>query len=63
MRFQRSSDALTNVMDYHISMKQSHGGWGGGPRDTVRYMPAPDSMERFLFESPRTGRSTWVQGR
>ncbi|KAJ7726602.1 P-loop containing nucleoside triphosphate hydrolase protein [Mycena olivaceomarginata] len=56
LEYLRSSDALTNVMDYHISMKQSHGGWGGGPRDTVRYMPAPDSMERFLFESPRTGR-------
>ncbi|KAF7369618.1 p-loop containing nucleoside triphosphate hydrolase protein [Mycena venus] len=61
LKYLRSSDALTNVMDYHISMKQSRLGWGTGPRDSVRYMPAPDSMQRFLFKSPRTGRSTWIQ--
>ncbi|KAJ7211424.1 hypothetical protein GGX14DRAFT_697434 [Mycena pura] len=63
LEYLRFSDALINVMDYHISMKQSHRGWGTDPGDLVRYMPAPDSMQRFLFESPRTGRSTWIQGR
>ncbi|KAJ7775582.1 P-loop containing nucleoside triphosphate hydrolase protein [Mycena metata] len=61
LQYLRSSDALCDIMDYHISMKQSDLGWGTGPRDAVRFMPAPDSMQRFLFKSPRTGRSTWVQ--
>ncbi|KAJ6592399.1 P-loop containing nucleoside triphosphate hydrolase protein [Mycena capillaripes] len=61
LEYLRSSEALANVMDYHVSMKQSHLGWGTGPKDEVRYMPAPDSTQRFLFKSPRTGRSTWIQ--
>ncbi|KAJ7177206.1 P-loop containing nucleoside triphosphate hydrolase protein [Mycena filopes] len=61
LQYLRSSDALTDIMDYHVTMKQSHLGWGTGPRDAVRLLPAPDSMQRFLFKSPRTGRSTWVQ--
>ncbi|KAK7023339.1 hypothetical protein R3P38DRAFT_1105839 [Favolaschia claudopus] len=61
LEYPRSFDVLTDVMDYHISLKQSHLGWGTGPRDAVRFLPAPDSMQRFLFKSPRTGRSTWVQ--
>ncbi|KAK7023348.1 p-loop containing nucleoside triphosphate hydrolase protein [Favolaschia claudopus] len=54
LEYLRSFDVLTDVMDYHVSLKQSH-------LDAVRFLPAPDSMQRFLFKSPRTGRSTWVQ--
>ncbi|KAJ6452454.1 hypothetical protein C8R45DRAFT_641317 [Mycena sanguinolenta] len=61
LEYFRSSDVLTNVTDFFISMKQSHIGWGVGSRDTVRYLPASDSMQRFLFKSPRTGLSTWIQ--
>ncbi|KAF7340562.1 p-loop containing nucleoside triphosphate hydrolase protein [Mycena sanguinolenta] len=61
LEYLRSSDVLTNLMDFHISMKQSHLGWGVGSRDTVRYLPASDSTQRFLFKSPRTGLSTWIQ--
>ncbi|KAJ6455323.1 hypothetical protein C8R47DRAFT_1228270 [Mycena vitilis] len=61
LEYLRSSDALKDVMDYHVSMKQSHLDWGTGSRDAVRYMPATDCPELFLFKSPRTGRSTWIQ--
>ncbi|KAJ7731579.1 hypothetical protein DFH07DRAFT_781238 [Mycena maculata] len=56
----RSSNALTGIMDLNVTTKQSDLGWGTGPRDFVRYMPVPDSLQRFLFTSPRTG-STWLQ--
>ncbi|KAJ7604290.1 P-loop containing nucleoside triphosphate hydrolase protein [Mycena polygramma] len=61
LEYLRSSDALKDVMDYHVSMKQSHLDWGTGSRDTVRYMPATDCPELFLFKSPTTQRSTWIQ--
>ncbi|KAJ6614964.1 P-loop containing nucleoside triphosphate hydrolase protein [Mycena sp. CBHHK59/15] len=61
LEYLRSSNALKDIMEYNISTKQSDLGWGTGPKDSVRYMPAPDSMQRYLFTSPRTGRSTWLQ--
>jgi hypothetical protein len=59
---QRSSNVLQDLRILTVTTKQSDLGWGIGPRDGVRYMPAPESMQRFLFTSPRTGRSTWLQG-
>ncbi|KAJ7610657.1 P-loop containing nucleoside triphosphate hydrolase protein [Mycena polygramma] len=57
----RSTDALQDTMDFTISTKQSDFGWGTGPKDRVRYMPAHDTKQRFLFTSPNTGQSTWLQ--
>ncbi|KAJ7635676.1 hypothetical protein DFH06DRAFT_1139224 [Mycena polygramma] len=34
---------------------------GTGPKDRVRYMPAHDTKQRFLYASPNTDRSTWIQ--
>ncbi|KAF7351818.1 p-loop containing nucleoside triphosphate hydrolase protein [Mycena venus] len=61
LAYLRSANALGGTMDFTISTKQSDLGWGNGPKDTVRYMPAHDTKQRFLFENPRTGRSTWLQ--
>ncbi|KAJ7477696.1 P-loop containing nucleoside triphosphate hydrolase protein [Mycena latifolia] len=61
LEYLRSSNALKDVMDYDVSTKQSNLGWGTGPKDSVRYMPSPNSLQRFLFTSPKTGRSTWLQ--
>ncbi|KAJ7434341.1 P-loop containing nucleoside triphosphate hydrolase protein [Mycena galericulata] len=61
LEYLRSSNALTDVMNLSVTTKQSDLGWGTGSKDAVRYMPAPESMQRFLFTSPRTGRSTWLQ--
>lgn len=48
-------------MEFNISTRQSDLGWGTGPKDTVRYMPAHETRQQFLFASPNTGRSTWLQ--
>ncbi|KAF8178832.1 hypothetical protein K438DRAFT_1843737 [Mycena galopus ATCC 62051] len=61
LEFLRSSDAFKDIMELNVTTKQSDLGWGTGPKDSVRYMPAPDSMQRLLFTSPRTGRGTWLQ--
>ncbi|KAJ7772362.1 P-loop containing nucleoside triphosphate hydrolase protein [Mycena metata] len=61
LAYLRSTNALEDTMDFTISTKQSDLGWGNGPKDTVRYMPAHDTKQRFLFASPNTGRSTWLQ--
>ncbi|KAJ7859819.1 P-loop containing nucleoside triphosphate hydrolase protein [Mycena olivaceomarginata] len=61
LEFLRSSDAFKEIMELNVTTKQSDLGWGTGPKDSVRYTPAPDSMQRLLFTSPRTGRSTWLQ--
>ncbi|KAJ7196666.1 P-loop containing nucleoside triphosphate hydrolase protein [Mycena pura] len=49
-------------MELNVTTKQSDLGWGTGPKDSVRYMPSPESLQRLLFTSPRTGRGTWLQG-
>ncbi|KAJ7181489.1 P-loop containing nucleoside triphosphate hydrolase protein [Mycena crocata] len=61
LAYLRSNNALQDAMKFTISTKQSNLGWGTGPKDTVRYMPAHDSQQRFLYVSPNTGRSTWLQ--
>ncbi|KAJ7508840.1 P-loop containing nucleoside triphosphate hydrolase protein [Mycena galericulata] len=61
MAYLRSANVLRNVMELTISTKQSDLGWGNGPKDIVTYMPAHDSKQQFLFTSPKTGRSTWLQ--
>ncbi|KAJ6559814.1 P-loop containing nucleoside triphosphate hydrolase protein [Mycena capillaripes] len=61
LAYLRSTNALRDTMDFTISTKQSDLGWGNGSKDTVRYMPAHDTKQRFLFVSPNTGRSTWLQ--
>ncbi|KAJ6466149.1 hypothetical protein C8R47DRAFT_41803 [Mycena vitilis] len=61
LAYLRSTDALQDTMDFTISTKQSDFGWGTGPKDRVRYMPAHDTKQRFLFTSPNTGQSTWLQ--
>ncbi|KAJ7144501.1 hypothetical protein C8R44DRAFT_865415 [Mycena epipterygia] len=61
LEYLRSSSALQDVMEYKITTKQGNLGWGTGPKDAVRYMPAPDSVQRYLFTSSTTGRSTWIQ--
>ncbi|KAJ7893204.1 P-loop containing nucleoside triphosphate hydrolase protein [Mycena leptocephala] len=48
-------------MELNVTTKQSDLGWGAGPKDSVRYTPAPDSMQRLLYTSPRSGKGTWVQ--
>ncbi|KAJ7658653.1 P-loop containing nucleoside triphosphate hydrolase protein [Mycena polygramma] len=61
LAYLRSSDSLQDAMDLTISTKQSDLGWGTGPKDQVRYLPSQDTKQRFLFTSPSTGRSAWVQ--
>ncbi|KAJ7752663.1 hypothetical protein B0H16DRAFT_1459837 [Mycena metata] len=61
LEFFRGSNAFKDIMDLNVTTKQSDLGWGIGPKDSVRYMPAPESMQRLLFTSPRTGKSTWLQ--
>ncbi|KAJ7473600.1 P-loop containing nucleoside triphosphate hydrolase protein [Mycena galericulata] len=61
LEYLRSSDAFNGVMELNVTTKQTDLGWGTGPKDSVRYMPAPDSMQRLLFVSPRTGKNAWVQ--
>ncbi|KAJ7899269.1 hypothetical protein B0H14DRAFT_3543654 [Mycena olivaceomarginata] len=61
LAYLRSTNALRDTMDFTISTKQSDLGWGNGHKDTVRYMPAHDTKQRFLFTSERSGRGTWVQ--
>ncbi|KAF7369609.1 p-loop containing nucleoside triphosphate hydrolase protein [Mycena venus] len=61
LEFLRSSNAFKDIMELNATTKQSDLGWGAGPKDSVRYMPALDSMQRLLFTSPRTGKSTWLQ--
>ncbi|KAJ7094211.1 hypothetical protein C8R44DRAFT_684782 [Mycena epipterygia] len=61
LAYLRSANALQDAMEFTISTKQSDLGWGTGPKDTVRYMPAQDTKQQFLFESPNSGRSTWLQ--
>ncbi|KAF7342731.1 p-loop containing nucleoside triphosphate hydrolase protein [Mycena sanguinolenta] len=61
LAYLRSTTALENNMAVTISTKQSDLGWGDGAKDTVRYMPAHDTPQRFLFTSPETGKSTWLQ--
>ncbi|KAJ6452448.1 hypothetical protein C8R45DRAFT_1040672 [Mycena sanguinolenta] len=61
LEYLRSSDAFKDIMELNASTKQSDLSWGTGPKDAVRYMPAPDSMQRLLFTSTRTGRGTWLQ--
>ncbi|KAK7038512.1 p-loop containing nucleoside triphosphate hydrolase protein [Favolaschia claudopus] len=59
--FLRSSNAFEEIMELTATTKQSNLSWGSGPKDAVRYMPAPDSLQRLRFVSPRTGRFTWLQ--
>ncbi|KAJ7926814.1 P-loop containing nucleoside triphosphate hydrolase protein [Mycena leptocephala] len=61
LEFLRSSNAFKDIMELNATTKQSDLGWGAGPKDSVRYMPALDSMQRLLFTSSRTGKSTWLQ--
>ncbi|KAJ6596281.1 P-loop containing nucleoside triphosphate hydrolase protein [Mycena vulgaris] len=61
LEYLRSSNALEGVMEYDVSTKQSNLAWGTGTKDSVRYMPSQDSLQRFLFKSPTNGRSTWLQ--
>ncbi|KAJ7634405.1 P-loop containing nucleoside triphosphate hydrolase protein [Roridomyces roridus] len=61
LEYLRSSDALKDIMELNVTTKQSDLGWGTGPKDAVRFMPAPESMQRLLFKSPRTGKSAWLQ--
>ncbi|KAJ7186179.1 hypothetical protein C8R46DRAFT_1208258 [Mycena filopes] len=61
LAYLRSTNALEDTMDFTISTKQTDLGWGNGPKDGVRYLPAHDTKQRFLFTSPNTGRSTWLQ--
>ncbi|KAJ7238904.1 hypothetical protein C8J57DRAFT_1373211 [Mycena rebaudengoi] len=61
LEFLRSSDAFKDIMELNVTTKQSDLGWGAGPKDSVRYTPAPDSMQRLLYTSPRSGKGTWVQ--
>ncbi|KAJ7479279.1 hypothetical protein FB451DRAFT_1131411 [Mycena latifolia] len=61
LAYLRSANALDEAMEFTISTRQSDLGWGTGPKDAVRYMPAHDAKQQFLFTSPTTGRSTWVQ--
>ncbi|KAJ7100408.1 hypothetical protein C8R44DRAFT_747457 [Mycena epipterygia] len=61
LAYLRSTTALEDTMDFTISTNQSDLGWGGA-KDTVRYITAHDTPQRFLFTSPVNGRSTWLQG-
>ncbi|KAJ7796248.1 P-loop containing nucleoside triphosphate hydrolase protein [Mycena olivaceomarginata] len=61
LAYLRSTNALRDTMDFTISTKQSDLGWGNGHKDTVWYMPAHGTKQRFLFTSERSGRGTWVQ--
>ncbi|KAF7317504.1 p-loop containing nucleoside triphosphate hydrolase protein [Mycena kentingensis (nom. inval.)] len=61
LAYLRSRNALKGAMHFTISTKQSDVGWGDGPKDAVRFMPANDTKQQFLFTSPRTGRGTWLQ--
>ncbi|KAK7045086.1 p-loop containing nucleoside triphosphate hydrolase protein [Favolaschia claudopus] len=61
LAFLKSANVLQDNLDYTISTKQSDLIWGNGPKDTVRYMPAHDTKQRYLFTSENTGRSTWLQ--
>ncbi|KAJ7691401.1 hypothetical protein B0H17DRAFT_1179593, partial [Mycena rosella] len=59
----RCANAVQDAMEFTISTTQSDLGWGTGPNDTVRYMPAHDAKQQFLFKSPNTGRSTWLHSK
>ncbi|KAJ7618772.1 P-loop containing nucleoside triphosphate hydrolase protein [Roridomyces roridus] len=61
LEYLRSANALQNAHEFTISTKQSQLNWGNGPKDDVRYLPAQNSKQQFLFTSPNTGRSTWLQ--
>ncbi|KAJ7775610.1 P-loop containing nucleoside triphosphate hydrolase protein [Mycena maculata] len=61
LAYLRSANALQDAMEFIISTKQSDLGWGIGPKDTVRYMPAHDTKQQFLYTSPNTGQKTWLQ--
>ncbi|KAJ7208849.1 P-loop containing nucleoside triphosphate hydrolase protein [Mycena pura] len=61
LAYLRSANALKENMHFTISTKQSDLGWGSGPKDAVRFMPASDTRQQFLFSSPDTGRKTWIQ--
>ncbi|KAJ7764118.1 P-loop containing nucleoside triphosphate hydrolase protein [Mycena maculata] len=61
LAYLRSVNALQDAMEFIISTKQSDLGWGTGPKDTVRYMPAHDTKQQFLFTSQNTGQKTWLQ--
>lgn len=58
---QRSENALKDIMEFSITTKQSDLGWGTGPKDAVRYLPAPDAKQMYLYKSIKTGRQTWMQ--
>ncbi|KAJ6536501.1 P-loop containing nucleoside triphosphate hydrolase protein [Mycena vulgaris] len=57
----RSSSALSNASEFTISTKQSDLRWGTGTKDSVRYIPTDEKKQQFLFTSPTTGKSTWLQ--
>ncbi|KAJ7595072.1 P-loop containing nucleoside triphosphate hydrolase protein [Mycena floridula] len=61
LSFLRSENALRDIMEFSITTKQSDLGWGTGPKDAVRYLPAPDAKQMFLYKSSKTGRNTWMQ--
>ncbi|KAJ7067514.1 hypothetical protein C8F01DRAFT_1121519 [Mycena amicta] len=61
LAYLRSANALKGAMHFTISTKQSDLGWGDGPKDAVRFMPANDTKQQFLFTSPNSGKSTWLQ--
>jgi hypothetical protein len=58
---QRSEDALKDSNEFSATTKQSDLGWGTGPKDAVRYLPAQDAKLMFRFESPKSGKKTWIQ--
>ncbi|KAJ7848030.1 hypothetical protein B0H14DRAFT_2583252 [Mycena olivaceomarginata] len=56
----RSTNALCDTMAFTISTKQSDLGWGNRHKDTVRYMPAHDTKQCFLFTIVVTpGQRNW----
>ncbi|KAJ7622493.1 hypothetical protein FB45DRAFT_927826 [Roridomyces roridus] len=63
LEYLKSMNALDGVMNLLVTTRQSDALWQpSGPQDVnARYIPAIDSMVRFLFTSPRTGKSTWLQ--
>ncbi|KAJ7251626.1 hypothetical protein C8J57DRAFT_1520437 [Mycena rebaudengoi] len=48
-------------MSYTVSTKQNDMGWATGARNSIHYLPGRDTVQQFLFKSPRTKLSTWLQ--
>lgn len=48
-------------MELTVTTKQSDLDWGTGSKEAVRYLPAPNTKQMFLYKSSKTGRHTWTQ--